>query len=141
MTGLYGSSNGLLVATNRRIIFLDKGWTSFKMEDFSYDKVTTIESQTGLFFGELTIYASGNKEQIKQVPKDFQVRPFADFVRNKLETFKHSGGQPSATPPEQTTQGPPTSIVEELKQLAALRDDGVLTEEEFAALKTRLIAR
>lgn len=35
---------------------------------------------------------------------------------------------------------PATSIVEELKQLAALRDEGILTPGEFDTQKARILA-
>jgi hypothetical protein len=44
---------------------------------------------------------------------------------------------PAAAPP---SGGLSMEAVEELKQLGALRDQGVLTEEEFATQKARLLA-
>lgn len=39
---------------------------------------------------------------------------------------------PAATPPQ-------TDVIAQLQQLGKLRDDGVLTEEEFAAQKARIL--
>jgi hypothetical protein len=53
------------------------------------------------------------------------------------------GGQPQAPPaPPQAAPAAPTaepSYLEELEKLAALRDQGILTEEEFAAKKAQLL--
>jgi hypothetical protein len=52
----------------------------------------------------------------------------------------------AAYPPQQYEQPPPPPSnggedpIEKLKQLAELRDQGILTEEEFAAQKARLLA-
>jgi hypothetical protein len=52
----------------------------------------------------------------------------------------------AAYPPQQYEQPPPAPSnggedpIERLKQLAELRDQGILTEEEFAAQKARLLA-
>ncbi len=49
----------------------------------------------------------------------------------------------AATKPEQATpppSGPITSIAAELRELASLRDSGILTEEEFTEQKRRLLA-
>jgi hypothetical protein len=35
----------------------------------------------------------------------------------------------------------PVSVAEELKKFAALRDQGILTEEEFAAQKAKLLSQ
>jgi hypothetical protein len=52
----------------------------------------------------------------------------------------------AAYPPQQYEQQPPPPSnggedpIEKLKQLAELRDQGILTEEEFATQKARLLA-
>ena len=132
VTGLYNDSKGILVATNQRLLFLDKGFMSFKMEDFSYDKITSIESKTGMLEGEITIYASGNKEEIKSIPKDL-TRPFADFLGAKVSR----SSKPSL--PSSETSSPSVSIADELEKFAALRDRGILSEAEFAEQKARLL--
>ena len=65
ITGTYNNGRGMLVATNRRLIFIDKGMVSLKVEDFSYDKISSIESKTGMVFGSLTIYASGKQREVR----------------------------------------------------------------------------
>ena len=35
---------------------------------------------------------------------------------------------------------PPADMISQLRELAALKDDGILTEEEFAAQKAKLLA-
>jgi hypothetical protein len=49
--------------------------------------------------------------------------------------------QEYAPPPQQAAPAPAagTDRVEQLKELAALRDQGVLTEQEFAAEKARIL--
>jgi Short C-terminal domain len=50
-----------------------------------------------------------------------------------------------APPPPEAAPAPPPSVgptpddIEQLKQLAALKDQGVLTEEEFAAQKAKIL--
>jgi len=42
--GLYNNGNGILVGTNKRLIFIDKGIIfGIKVEDFSYDKISSIQ--------------------------------------------------------------------------------------------------
>jgi PPE-repeat protein len=48
--------------------------------------------------------------------------------------------QPSEAPPQVPAGGPITSISAELRELASLRDSGILTEEEFTEQKRRLLA-
>lgn len=134
--GLYNNRLGLLVSTDRRLIFVDKGWVGLKVEDFPYDKITSIQYQLGWIFGEITIFASGNRAEIKQLAKD-QARPFAEKVRNMI-----SGGQAfsnvGTTPERHSSQD---DLIAKLEKLARLREQGILTDEEFAEQKSLLLRR
>ncbi|HZB67383.1 MAG TPA: SHOCT domain-containing protein [Ornithinibacter sp.] len=44
-----------------------------------------------------------------------------------------------AAPPPAPAAGPSPDVVSQLRELAQLRDDGILTEEEFAAQKAKLL--
>ena len=136
ITGRYNNGRGILVATNRRLIFIDKGMLSLKVEDFSYDKIASIESKTGMVFGSLTIYASGNKEKFEYADKGL-LRGFADFLRVKISTQK-SQSSPVSSPVENPSST--ISVADELEKLAGLRDRGIITEEEFSAQKAKLLA-
>ena len=59
--GTYNNGNGVLVATNIRLVFVDKGLLfGLKVEDFPYDKISSIQYETGILMGKLTIFTSGN---------------------------------------------------------------------------------
>ena len=137
ITGRYNNGWGILVATNRRLIFIDKGMLSLKVEDFSYDKIASIESKTGVVFGSLTIYASGNKEKFEYADKEL-LRGFADFLRAKLSTQKSQSSPAAPSPVENPSLT--ISVADELEKLAGLRDRGIITDEEFSAQKAKLLA-
>ena len=46
----------------------------------------------------------------------------------------------SAPPPAAPAAAAPSDLVSQLKELAALKEQGVLTDEEFATQKARLLA-
>ena len=48
--------------------------------------------------------------------------------------------QQQYAPPPQAPAAPPRDAVQQLKDLADLKSQGVLTEEEFAAQKARILA-
>jgi Bacterial PH domain/Short C-terminal domain len=143
--GTYGNSTGILVATNKRLVFVDKGIAKLRVEDFPYDKLTSIQYQTGLVMGTVTIFASGNRAEIKNVAKD-QCRGFADYVRARITSaIGHAGvsQQPMDTPPPKTTAtSVPMSdtVLSQLERLAKLKEQGILTDEEFQAQKDRILA-
>ena len=93
--GRYNGGFGILVATDRRLVFVDKGLFSLKVEDFPYDRISSIEARTGMVMGQMTIYAAGNKEEIQHVPE----RPSASV--SGLDTRQNPGGKD--TTPTSTT--------------------------------------
>ena len=114
-----------MVATNKLAIFIDKGLMSLKVEEFPYDRITSIEYETGMMAGGITIHAAGDKAEIKAVPKA-QVRPFADFLRARIST---------AGP---TSSGQEDRMVQ-LERLGNLRSQGLLTDDEFEIEKKKII--
>lgn len=133
--GFYNNGNGLLVATNKRLIFIDKGMFSLRVEDFPYDKISSIQYKTSLLLGAINIYASGNNAEITQVIKD-QVRPFAEYVRARITgTADHASYKPS------DTSGGGEDVFALLEKLGNLRDQGVITPDDFEAKKKELLSR
>lgn len=51
----------------------------------------------------------------------------------------YAEGMAAAAPPPPPQAAPQVDVVTQLKELAQLREQGVLTEEEFAAQKARLL--
>lgn len=52
---------------------------------------------------------------------------------------QYGGGYESEPEPPPPPQAPQVDPVEQLRELAKLRDDGILTEEEFAAEKRKVL--
>jgi len=132
--GTYSNNNGILVATESRLIFIDKGLIyGLKVEDFPYDKITSIQYETGLILGKIIIMASGNRAEIDNVNK-VRVKPFSDFTRTQISNH----GKSNST--QNVTINQPIDLADQLSKLASLRDKGILTDEEFQIQKSRLLS-
>ncbi len=132
--GLYNNGLGILVATNKRLVFVDKGvFYGLRVEDFPNEKISSIQYETGLFRGKVTIFTSGNRAVIERVDKK-QARDFAEFVRARLS-------KPSAGPTAGAAAAPPPAedAISQLERLSKLRDQGVLSAEEFESQKRRIL--
>jgi hypothetical protein len=128
--GTYNNGQGILVSTNRRLVFVDKGLLyGLKVEDFPLDKITTIQYETGLLLGEIKIHTSGNIAKIDNVEKA-TARAFAEFVRNKLS-------QPKETTAPIINNQP--DVYDQLEKLAKLKEQGILMQEEFDTQKKKLL--
>jgi hypothetical protein len=134
-SGLYDGANGLVVLTDRRVFFLSAGISNSRFEDFGYDKITSVQTSSSMMFGEITIHASGNKAEMKNMMKD-RVKEIGEYVRNQINAPK----PPPETPATAPVAAPPSDDpADQIRKLAALRDEGILTEEEFAAKKRQIL--
>ena len=131
VSGSYAGGSGILVATQTRLIFMDKGMLyGLRVEDFPYIKISSIQYQTGLLLGTITIFTSGNKAEIKNVEKQF-TRSFAEGARVRIS----AADQPKRESPSAVSP----SGIDDLERLASLRNKGILTEEEFIAKKRQIL--
>lgn len=135
-TGSYGKGTGLVVLTDRRLLFVQDGVMSKTTEDFPLDKVSSVQWTSGLLMGEIIIFASGNKSDIKNVDKD-DGKEIVDRIRHRLSAPSQPASAPVASSPPAAAPDP----IELLRRLGELRDAGIVTDAEFAAKKAELLSR
>ena len=145
LQGLYGGGQGLLVATDRRMVFVDKKLIGnrVKVEDFPYDSVSSIQYELKMLFATVKVFASGNKAEIEQVMPKALARSFCEAVRALI-----SGGDGRRVADRDGVSVPPESrpsgveqMADALERLADLRDRGLLSDEEFAEQKRSLLSK
>lgn len=91
-----------------------------------------------------TLYRRGQlrqdyyRSQVDQFWRLLGVTPSGQQVVHTAATIPPPPGQPVTTPPAATASAPP-SLADQLQAYARLHADGVLTDEEFAASKRRLL--
>ncbi len=130
--GAYNGGLGILVSTNRRLLFIDKGLLyGLKVEDFPLDKISSIQYETGLIFGDIKIYTTGNIAKIEKIEKS-SARSFSEFIRNKLS-------QPIE--PTITTVFSEPNVLDQLEKLAKFKENGILSEDEFNEQKRKLLEK
>lgn len=152
--GTYGNGTGLLAATNLRLIFLKDGLFSKTHEDFPLKSISSVQWSSGMILGSITIFLSGNKAEIKNIQKG-PGKELSDWVRAVIsgavdpnpqqiveeeesdEVFESLPETP-VTPIEKTSAG---EVATSIRHLAELRDQGLLTEDEFTAKKSELLGR
>lgn len=129
--GTYKEKQGLLIATNKRLVFMHKGLLSSSIQDFGYSKITSVEYSAGILASSIKVFASGNLEEIKQILPKKRAQEFGENVRGRIG----SDSKPSVTVIHQNS----TSVGAELEKLASLLEKGILTPEEFQAQKQKLL--
>jgi nucleoid DNA-binding protein len=123
--------NGVLLCTNKRLMFFAKKMTGFDLESFPYENISSFERSKNLMGGVLRFMASGNTVSMKWI-SDPELDEFTTLVQSRM------GKNPST---QSVASSPAADIPEKIQQLANLRDQGILTEEEFQTKKTELLAQ
>jgi len=131
--GKGSTGNGLLVATNYRLIFIDKPMLGFgiKMEDFPYKNISSVTLDTGFLKSVIKIICSGNTAEINLISG---AKEFSEFIRRKtFEVDNQTNKQPNIIVED--------NILEKIEKLAVLKEKGILTEEEFISQKAKLLEK
>lgn len=138
-SGLMDGNTWLIVCTERRVIFLDKGMIyGLKQRETALEKINSIEHKLGMVFGSITIWDGASGMQIKNAMKP-TVKPFVDAVNNAIAKMK-AGNTPAAAPAAPAPAADEDDVVSRLERLAALKERGILTDDEFLAQKAKILA-
>ncbi|MFP5658296.1 SHOCT domain-containing protein, partial [Salmonella sp. 741265109_PST] len=106
-----------------------------KQVDINLNNIVSVGGKTGLMFGEIMISTSGQNYTIKNVMKG-SVIPFTNLVnetRNTLNTPAHSQQEPTKATNSFDEQ------MSKIERLAEMKEEGILTEEEFQQQKQRIL--
>jgi hypothetical protein len=136
-TGQYGGGAGLVAMTNLRLIFYKNGIMQQKVEDFPYGKISSVQWQGGMIMGTLTVYTSGNRADIKNMPKD-QGKALADDLRRHIAQGTAPGAVAPAYAPAPVAAAAP-DVASRLATLEQLRAQGLVSDEEYAQRRTQIL--
>ena len=134
-SGIMNTNTWLITLTDIRIIFLDKGMIyGLKQSVIPLDKVQNITGETGILFGKIQISDGSTTHKITMVWKK-TVKIFTNMVQEQIQKLKN----PSSQKKSDTNSDSKSDPMAKLEKLAALLDKGILTKEEFAAEKKKLL--
>lgn len=156
----------IIYATDRRIIIRDPYMLGIKenVVDIPYDIVTSIKLEKGLLsstirfkapglvsstkLGMMNSLIDGEDDQggiIEAIPKD-KAQDLLEIIRSGMQTSSNSnrksaanellGSKEYTVPPNQSR-----SIADEIRKLAKLKEEGLITAEEFQQMKQDLIKK
>ncbi len=84
----------------------------------------------------VVVRTKGGETAYYQVDKQDPIR-----LRAKITPVLHAAGVPFFGEEAIRSAAQPVDVADELRKLAGLRDEGILTEDEFQAQKAKLLAR
>lgn len=120
----------ILVATDRRLILVDKEFMyGLKVEDYSYGKISSIQYETALLLASIDVKVADDDVEIDGVGK-YHAELFCEKVRDFIsrpETYFQNRYEPG--------------LLDKLEQLGRLKENGVISEEEFFEQKKKLMEK
>lgn len=120
----------ILVATDRRLILVDKEFMyGLKVEDYSYGKISSIQYETALLLASIDVKVADDDVEIDGVGK-YHAELFCEKVRDFMsrpETYFQNRYEPG--------------LLDKLEQLGRLKENGVISEEEFFEQKKKLMEK
>jgi hypothetical protein len=123
--------NGQFILTNMRACFYRKGFLGEVFETIPLEKVTSVETLSRMGYRVLRLHTSHNELSFKT----FESAEFFDQVYESLEASR------DRSMPLSQTAASTASIPQQIKELAELRNAGILSEEEFATKKAQLLEK
>ena len=138
-TGRTESLPGVLFLTDKRVFFNFRALGNFSSESMPLDEIRSIN-----YYGN---GITGNHIEIHGLIKtyNFTVTYKKDITQLIVQEFESAinnyKSQQAALNNTPQSNAPQPDIADQIKKLAQLRDEGILTEEEFQAKKTDLLSR
>jgi hypothetical protein len=127
--------NGQFILTNERVCFCRKGIFGEVFETIPIAKLTSVETLSMMGYRVLRLHTSHDALAFKT----FEQKDSFDAVYQTLEDSRDRAGGIKATVSTVDSSAP--DIPGQIKKLAELRDQGVLSDSEFDAKKAELLAR
>ncbi|MEP3667051.1 MAG: PH domain-containing protein [Roseibium sp.] len=131
---------GLFLVTNKRVCFYCKKMFGEMLETIPLEKITSVESGSGIFVRTLRLHTSHNDLEVKTYTSATSKTEF-NAISDLIES--HRGLRPMSASRVESDAAPveKTSIIDQLSKLSQMKAAGDLSEEEFAAMKAQLMAQ
>ncbi len=131
-SGMRDSTTWLLVCTQRRLIFLNRGmFFGLRQIQMPLDRVQSIDHTSTLGIGTISVWDGASSVGIKLVWGP-SILPFVRTTEEAMYTLRKAQSRPAAA-------AQPLDVASQIAKLAELKEKGHLTDAEFQAQKKKLL--
>ncbi|MCW2131721.1 PH domain-containing protein [Arthrobacter sp. VKM Ac-2550] len=141
-TKILGSDSvrtGVMLATDRRIVFFAKKLGGYDLESFAYGNISSFEQSKSMMGHQMSFFASGNKVNLKWISDLPAFEKFTQVFKSRIGQSAPGPAVQAPAPAQAANQA--DEVFDRLRKLGELRDAGIVTSEEFDAKKAELLAR
>lgn len=157
LVALEGNTGEALVATDRKVVVIKAGFSSGAMfgkktKSFHYDSLSSVELSYGLLSGRIQLSSAGTVEQthgyrqkglLEAIGDASQAENVVNFPTMKKTAFNEAAEiiremiRRTKQPPANESRR--SDIAAEIRRLAELAKDGLITQEQFETKKLQLL--
>lgn len=133
-SGFMNNATWLAVCTSKRVMFLNRGMLfGLRQLQIPLDRVQAIDHEYTVFFGSIRVWDGASYFTIGMVAKH-SIAPFVKATQEAMQTVRNQNKNATAS-----AQAGGTDIASQLERLAALKEKGFLSEDEFQSQKRKLL--
>lgn len=130
-SGIVENNTVLVVCTNKRVIFIDKGFVyGIKTSEIPLDMINGVSYSKGLVLGSISVTNGANTTLIENIQKQ-PAEILANTIKKEAANFKRNESSPALNNSK--------DLASQLRELKSLVNEGILTEDEFNAKKKQLL--
>ena len=130
-SGLTGENSILLVLTDERMIFLDKGIAyGIRKTEIPLDKINSVSYEKGMLTSTLKMFTGAAPVEIRSIPNS-SIEPLTAAINKEIKRSK----QPKTV----ILNNAATSVADEIRNFKSLLDDGIISQAEFDEKKKELL--
>ena len=128
------SLHDYLLVTDQRVVMWARGIFKQSVDAFYYEDISSVEATSGLLLGEIVLNIRGARERFANMITDDT--PHAErMIRANIRSHRNGRAAPPNAPQRTGLQG----MFDNLERLAELKEKGLITEDEFAAKRQKII--
>jgi hypothetical protein len=136
-SGMRDGATWLLVCTNRRLIFLNRGmFFGLRQIQMPLDRIQSIDHSSVIAFGSISVWDGASAVAIGMVWKP-SILPFVRVTEEAMYALRKGTAKPAAAA---TATAQPLDVASQIAKLAELKEKGHLTDAEFQAQKKKLLS-
>jgi hypothetical protein len=133
-SGMRDSSTWLIVCTNRRLIFLNRGmFFGLRQIQLPLDRIQSIDHSSVIAFGSISVWDGASSISIGMVWAP-SIVPFVRATEEAMYALRKGTTKPAAT------ASASIDVASQLAKLAELKEKGHLTQAEFETQKKKLLS-
>jgi Bacterial PH domain/Short C-terminal domain len=134
----FNSEYGLLIATKDRLVFIADKFNDHRLKEWSFSEINKPSVDTHTLSDSISFEVKNTKLEFKNISEG-NAHTMVTFLKKQVIASKNSPNKNRSLHMLSNTNTHTEDIFDEIRKYKELYDEGILTEDEFAAKKKQLL--